>query len=87
VISVLARLDLANRESLFLSIEVAVPTVGEQRRFLTDLFDFPAFAFRRLDGGIGLINPAQINSCQFFPGATPPAQSWNVSTTQLQPKK
>jgi hypothetical protein len=86
VISVLARLDLANCEAVFLTIDVSVPTQGEQRRFLNDFFEFSSFAFRRLDGGISLVNPSQINSSQFYPGAQPPAQAWNVSNTQIQPK-
>lgn len=72
--------------SVFLRYDLPAPTVLDQRRFLNEFFNNSVYSFRNKTDGVGLVNPANIVSATYYPGAEPPVDAWHVGEFVVQDK-
>ncbi len=77
---------MSGGSSVFLRYDLPAPTVLDQRRFLNEFFNNSIFSFHNQTGGVGLVNPANIVSATYYPGAEPPFDAWRVAGFVAQDK-
>jgi len=77
-VTAFGQLAMFSGSSVFLRYVFPALTVLDQRRFLNEFFNNSVFSFRNQTGGVGLVNPANIVSATYYPGAEPPTDAWSV---------
>jgi hypothetical protein len=75
-IVVFGEIAVMGGEVFFLEFFLYLPSVGQQRQFLRHLLSQPYVPFRGKEGGLSLINPANILRHSFYPSPVPPAEAW-----------
>lgn len=85
-VTAFGQLAMLDGSSVFVRYDLRALTVLEQRRFANEFFNHSAFSFRNQTGGVGLVNPANIVSANYYPGAEPPTDAWSVTDFVVQDK-
>jgi len=75
---------MSDGSSVFLRYDFPARTVLDQRRFLNEFFNNSVFSFRNQTGGVGLVNPTNIVSATYYPGAEPPSDAWRAADFVVQ---
>ena len=85
VVEIFAEIELVSGQRLFIRLKLPLdrPSIQpiEMAMFLQNIVASHGFYFRRLGGGLTIVNPAQIVRFTFYPGPQPesiPANAWQM---------
>ncbi len=83
-VTAFGQLAMFTGNSVFVRYDLRALKGLDQRRFVNEFFNNSVFSFRNQTGGVGLVNPANIVSATYYPGAEPPTDAWSVDEFVVQ---